>query len=168
MELACCCIQKQHQRHKQLYDKHAPVKEFDVGDRVWLYTPAVKPGQTKKLSSLWKGPYTVIDKCGPVDYRIQLIGGTQVFVVHRDRLKLCCGAPSLTASSHTPTSMPTTFSAASECVNNDSDSIGGYTTVPASAQDAPPDPPTCPQRNRRPPMRYGDYVSFNHLRGCKD
>ena len=114
----------------------------------------------------------MIDKCGPVDYRIQLIGGTQVFVVHRDRLKLCCGAPSLMASSHTPTSMSTTFSAASGCVNDDSDSIGGYTTVPASAPDDPPDPPTRPQRNRRPPMRYGDYVShyisFNHLRGRKD
>lgn len=60
---------------------------------VWLYTPAVRQGQTRKLASLWRGPYTIVDKCGSCDYRIQLIGGTQSQVVHRDRLKLYHGTP---------------------------------------------------------------------------
>ena len=54
VELTCQCIKKQHQCHKQLYDKHARVEEFDIVDQVWLYTPAVKPGQSKLLS-MWKG-----------------------------------------------------------------------------------------------------------------
>ena len=54
---------------------------------------------------MWKGPYTVIDKCAPVDYKIQLIGGTQLLVVHQNRLKPCYGAPSPEVS-YTPTPAP--------------------------------------------------------------
>ena len=39
------------------------------------------------------GPYTIIDKVGPVNYHVQLIGGTQKRVVHRNRLKPCLSDP---------------------------------------------------------------------------
>ena len=107
------------------------MEEFDIGDLVWLYIPAVKPGQSKKLSSMWKGPYTVIDMCRPVDYKIQLIGGTQLLVVHQNRLKPCYGAPS-PAVSYTPTPAPTS-STLTEQAKCDSRSIGGYTTVRTAA-----------------------------------
>ena len=45
-----------------------------MGDRVWLFVPAMKKGKTKKLASLWRGPYTVVDKTSPVIYRIKLVG----------------------------------------------------------------------------------------------
>ena len=64
-----------------------------VGDRVWLYVPAVKQGRTRKLSLLWSGPYTIIDRVGTVTYRIQLIGSPKTLVVHKNRLKLCYGEP---------------------------------------------------------------------------
>lgn len=103
MKLARDSIRKQHQRHKQLYDHHATATgHIAIGDQVWLYNPAVKRGQTKKLSSMWKGPYTVIDKCGPVNFRIQLIGGTQRLLVHYNRLKPCYGTPSPLTPSHIP------------------------------------------------------------------
>ena len=41
-------------------------EDLRIGDRVWLFVPAVKTGRTKKLASLWQGPYTVIDKLSPV------------------------------------------------------------------------------------------------------
>ena len=62
-------------RRKETHDRDTRGAEFKVGDRVWLYVPAIKPGKTKKLSSLWRGPYTVLDKTSPVNYSIQLIGG---------------------------------------------------------------------------------------------
>ena len=154
VQLARDCVQQQHQRHKQLYDSRAIANRFNVGDCVWLYTPAVKPGRTKKLSSLWRGPYTVIDRCGPVDYRIQLIGSTQRLVVHRNRLKLCYGEPvPPIAPTASPTQAPTLLN-----LSEDPSVSGGYTTPPTADQN------TCtsdarPQRNRRPPTRFGTYVS---------
>ena len=68
-------------------------KEFQAGDRVWLHNPTIPKGNMKKFTSMWKGPYTVIDKPGTVNYKIQLIGGTQTFVVHRNRLKICYMPP---------------------------------------------------------------------------
>ena len=61
---------------------------------MWLFVPAVKQGRTKKLASLWRGPYTVIDRInGALNYRIQLVGSTKTVVVHRNRLKQCYGLP---------------------------------------------------------------------------
>ena len=60
---------------------------------MWLYVPAIKQGRMKKLSSLWRGPYTTLDKIGSVIYRVQLIGSAKTLVVHRNRLKICYGEP---------------------------------------------------------------------------
>ena len=86
-------LHKAHQRQKQLKDQAIAGDAFQVGDRVWLFVPAIKKGQTRKFSSLWRGPYTIIDKVGPVNYHVQLIGGTQKRVVHRNRLKPCLSDP---------------------------------------------------------------------------
>lgn len=75
------------------------------GNQVWLYTPAIKQGRTKKFACLWCGPYTVVDKTGPVNYLIRLIGGSQTLVVHRNRLKLCYGEPKL-LNAKPPTNQP--------------------------------------------------------------
>ena len=67
-----------HDRSKKQYDKGVSGEKFTVGDQVWLFVPAVKQGRTKKLASLWRGPYTVIDRInGALNYRIQLVGSTQ-------------------------------------------------------------------------------------------
>ena len=86
-------IKKSHYKQKGVADQRCVVYEFQVGDRVWLYVPAVRTGQTKKLASLWRGPYTVIDKLNAVNYRIQLMGGNKTLVVHHNRLKLCKSNP---------------------------------------------------------------------------
>ena len=92
-------------------------EEFYVGDRVWLYTPVVPKGRTKKFASFWKGPYTILDKAGPVNYKMQLIGGAQQSVVYRSQLKHCytppLQSPSLTVSIQSmpePQHRPTLYS----------------------------------------------------------
>lgn len=70
---------------------------------MWLFVPAVKSGRAKKLASLWRGPYTVIDKTSLVNYRVQLIGTTKTLVVHRNRLKLCYGESDVQESRHQQT-----------------------------------------------------------------
>ena len=52
-------ITTSHEHRKELYDKGSQGVEFKVGDRVWLYNPTIKVGKTRKLSSLWRGPYTI-------------------------------------------------------------------------------------------------------------
>ena len=146
---ASCNLARQHLRvqhlhNKKLHDKHHTAEQLCIGDRVWLYTPVVPKGNTKKFTSCWKGPYTIIDKPGEVTYKIQLIGGTQTFVVHRNRLKICYTPPSAqdATTSHTlPTYSPVS-------------GAGGYTTLD-STHTYPR-----PSRNRRPPARYNDY--FRH------
>ena len=164
-DLARSCIQKQHDRHKDLHDQRSALSELTIGDCVWLYTPAVKPGQTKRLALLWRGPYTVLDRYGLVDYKIQLVGGNQTQVVHRDRLKLCHGLPSLFSSPRpNPQQLP---GFPTPNVPQDDDRIGGYTSIPQSPNVVPIPPPR-PQRNRHPPVRYGSLSPIKYLPSHKD
>ena len=72
-----------HFRQKRLYDQRTQNKEYHIGELVWLFVPAVKTGETKKLASLWK--------VSAVTHKIQLIGSCHTTVVHQNRLKLCFG-----------------------------------------------------------------------------
>ena len=56
-------------------------------------------------------PYTITDKTGPVNYRVQLIDGSQTVVVHQSHLKMCYSPPQLSkavpssaSEQHSPTS----------------------------------------------------------------
>ena len=144
-------LRAQHLHNKKLHDKDTTAVPFCVGDRVWLYTPVVPKGKTKKFTSFWKGPYTIVDKTGEVNYKIQLIGGTQTFVVHRNRLKLCYTPPPNPNTGLSQPSLPSD----SQCTlptHYPASGVGGYTTL-----DSTP-PNTRPVRNRRPPTRFTDYI----------
>ena len=85
-------LAQQYLRQKSVHDKGGTAEQLQIGDVIWLYTPVVKQGNTKKFSSFWNGPYTVIDKASSVNYKVQLLGGTQALIIHRNRLKLCYNA----------------------------------------------------------------------------
>ena len=86
-----------HQHQKTSAEAHSKPRseetQFQIGDIVWMYTPAVKSGLSRKLSSFLRGPYTVIDKISTVNYRVQLIGSTKCLIVHCNRLKPYYGCP---------------------------------------------------------------------------
>jgi len=60
---------------------------YHVGDLVWLYTPIVKTGDTKKFSVFWQGPYKIIEVVTPVNCIIEDIKSLQQQRVHITRLK---------------------------------------------------------------------------------
>ena len=94
--LVCQQLDAAHQCQKCAVDKASTgdsLHVFQLGDIVWLYVPAIKSGLSKNLSSLWRGPYTVLDKVTNVNYKVQLIGSTKCQIVHANRLKLCYGHP---------------------------------------------------------------------------
>ena len=95
-------LKQAHERCKQAFDKKEHREIFSVGDQVWLYNPAVKEGCSKKLATQWHGPYTVMDKISPVNYRVQLIGTAHQTVVHRNCLKPAFGIPGAASQSSKP------------------------------------------------------------------
>jgi hypothetical protein len=95
---------------KNGYDKNRRIVEFKNGERVWLYTPKVDEGGSKKLSRPWSGPYFVSRVVGSVNYQLQS-GQNQRLkqLVHVSRLKkwipfrlLPSSIPLLTADSFDP------------------------------------------------------------------
>ncbi|KAL5489438.1 hypothetical protein EMCRGX_G018530 [Ephydatia muelleri] len=88
-------------------------------------------GETSKLSSQWRGPYTVIDRVSPVNYKIQLIGTTKTQTVHHNRMKMCHGDPekwnSEQSNEDDPVVLPddASFDLGFECGGVER-SIGGY------------------------------------------
>ncbi|XP_026116332.1 uncharacterized protein LOC113094960 [Carassius auratus] len=55
---------------KRLYDRPAQPREFQPGDRVLVLVPTA----TSKFLASWQGPYTIIEKVGPVTYRVRQVG----------------------------------------------------------------------------------------------
>ena len=59
-------------KYKRHYDKKAGKRQLKVGDKALVLLPTDK----NKLLMGWKGPYEVVEKLGPLDYRIR-IGGKE-------------------------------------------------------------------------------------------
>ena len=163
-------LHTQHLRQKRIHDSHGLAEPFQVGDRVWLYTPVVLKGNTRKFTSFWKDPYTIIDKPGDVTYKIQLIGATQTFVVHRNRLKLCLTPPVPLKPCLTPPVPSGTVTTQTTELSNEYTlpsytdecsehvlGVAGYTTVNV---EHPQPTATRPTRPHRPPARYNDFVQL--------
>ncbi len=61
---------------------------FEVGDRVWLYDPAVPAGFKSKIYVKWYGPFTILSQESPVTYTLDLPTGSRAHaVIHANRLK---------------------------------------------------------------------------------
>ena len=98
---------------KQYYDRRAVGGRYQVGDLVWLYSPAVPKGRAAKFHRPWKGPYQVTQVLSDVTYRITLLSAAEcrdrrrrhTLVVHFNRLKPC---HSLTDSANPSRPNPTT------------------------------------------------------------
>ena len=59
------------QRQKALYDDKVHRKPFAVGDRVWLHSPVVPRGKSRKLHHPWTGPWQVVKRLSDAVYRLQ-------------------------------------------------------------------------------------------------
>ena len=76
---------------RKYYTKDSDVHFLDEGQKVWLYTPRLKKGESRKLHSMWSGPWIVSHKTSEVLRRIQTVGEWNSkkldVVVSIDRLK---------------------------------------------------------------------------------
>ena len=74
---------------KASYDRDLKAKymQYEPGTRVMLFDPTAR-GKFGKPNNPWKGPFRVIERTGPVMYKIE-IGNGEKMHVNYDRLKGC-------------------------------------------------------------------------------
>lgn len=73
---------------KLQYDKNSADPQFEIGQRVWIYTPRAKRGLSKKLLSKWNGPFRICRKFSPVHHQVRTCDNRLVATtVHANRLK---------------------------------------------------------------------------------
>jgi len=79
------------QRMKDKYDKTAAPVPFEIGTKVWVYTPKLRKGLSKKLTHNYHGPYWIVSKLSPVHFRLLTLDNRPISVpVHANRMKLYC------------------------------------------------------------------------------
>ncbi|XP_028518129.1 uncharacterized protein LOC114576163 [Exaiptasia diaphana] len=87
-EIARENIQRAQQKMKTYYDGHTGNPQFRVGDKVWVYTPHVKKGLTKKLAHNWHGPYRLVKQLSPVHFVLRTPDNSRMSTsVHVNRMK---------------------------------------------------------------------------------
>eukprot|EP00794_Sanderia_malayensis_P007614 gene7615-8455_t len=88
-EVAQVNIKKMQDAMKRHYDLRATDPKRFVGDRVWVFTPKVPPGLTRKLEHLRHGPFRILEQLSPVHYQLGTCDNRKVTTkVHANLLKL--------------------------------------------------------------------------------
>ena len=78
------------QRMKHHYDQGSAEAPYDIGAKVWVYTPKTRKGLSKKLTHHYHGPYRIVSKLSPVHFKLRTLDNRPVSVpVHANRLKPC-------------------------------------------------------------------------------
>jgi hypothetical protein len=74
---------------KLYHDRNIRPNTFELGDLVLKNKVMVRQGLSRKLAQKWEGPFVIVGKIGPVDYKIRKAGRlrTRMTVVHHNRLK---------------------------------------------------------------------------------
>ena len=81
------------QRMKSHYDQRSAEAPYDIGAKVWVYTPKTRKGLLKKLTHHYHGPYRIVSKLSPVHFKFRTLDNRPVSVpVHANRLKPCYDA----------------------------------------------------------------------------
>jgi hypothetical protein len=85
-ELVAKLNRKSHQGNKNLYDRRAKARTFEVDELVYLYNPKMKVGLTRKFFFRWTGPLKITRKISELNYEI-VSQNDKRQIVHINRLK---------------------------------------------------------------------------------
>jgi hypothetical protein len=83
-------LEKSQAQYKAFHDKHRVDHQFQVGDRVWLHISKERlKDEGKKLKPFRYGPFTILEKSGTNDFRLDLPPYMQIcLVMNIENLKL--------------------------------------------------------------------------------
>ena len=79
-------VQKAQQQQKKYHDRRAKDPGFRIGDRVFVYMPALKQGKAHKFAKPFRGPYRIVTLF-PNGAEVQLIDKPQLETI---RVSLNC------------------------------------------------------------------------------
>lgn len=79
-------LKEEKLKAKKQYDRSTKEACFKVGGKVLIYDETLRRGRSKKLESLWTGPYTILEKNSDVNYTIKK--GRKTVRMHINKLKL--------------------------------------------------------------------------------
>ena len=71
-------LSKMSRKYKRQYDQKAGKRQLKVGNKALVLLPTDK----NKLLMGWKGPYEVVEKLSPLDYRIRISGKEKSFHIN--------------------------------------------------------------------------------------
>ena len=81
-------IQSQKQNMKERYDQKAKETTLKVGDEVYLKVGVTQKGKNKKLLPKYSGPFKLIEKTSPVNFRIDNSKNKRMNdIIHVNRMK---------------------------------------------------------------------------------
>ena len=76
IQIAKKCIKAAQDRQKSYVDKHRREMEYEVGEKVFLkvspWKGIIRFGRQEKLSPRYIGPYEILERVGPLAYRLAL------------------------------------------------------------------------------------------------
>ena len=75
-------LQESSARYKVAYNRKVRDRQLKPGDKVLVLLPT----STNRMLMQWKGPYVIIEKQGPLDYRIDTEGKPKTFHINMLRL----------------------------------------------------------------------------------
>ena len=78
LEIAQDNLSKMSRKYKRHYDQKAGKRQLKVGGKALVLLPTDK----NKLLMGWKGPYEVVEKLSPLDYRIRISGKEKSFHIN--------------------------------------------------------------------------------------
>lgn len=146
-----------HQRQKDIYDKRVHGDPYQEGDIVWLLDPVVAEGQSKKLHHPWKGPFRVLKKISNCDYLVESTAGKHIkTIVHFNRLKLC--KPGMRFQ-HILNDNGESSLNADPAIGQQPKAASHLLGEHLELVDTDDMATTQPNRVRRPPSRFADFVS---------
>ena len=68
------------QRMKFQYDKTSRPVRYEIGSKVWVYTPKTREGYSKKLTHNFHGPYRIVAKLSPVHFKLHNLDNRPVSI----------------------------------------------------------------------------------------
>ena len=146
-----------HQQQKDIYDKRVHGDPYQEGDIVWLLDPVVAEGQSKKLHHPWKGPFRVLKKISNCDYLVESTAGKHIkTIVHFNRLKLC--KPGMRFQ-HILNDDGESSLNADPAIGQQPKAASHLLGEHLELVDTDDMATTQPNRVRRPPSRFADFVS---------
>jgi hypothetical protein len=75
-------------RQKRYHDAKLNCDKFGKGDKVYVFFPTRKIGNSSKLTSYWRDPFEILCQISDLLYKVNCGGRGKPQVVHVDRLRL--------------------------------------------------------------------------------